>query len=174
MEAVCTAAHLFGILNKAPPPSHTLQPPSRNSMTAEQNVTGGGLFRQSVGEGGGEGGMTLPLPARRRFWFGSAAPGPVPRLRGQACLPSEKRGPPFRPPHFVSSPPWQQMPHAAPGAFSRRGDVGERQPGSPEPMSVSRAEKALPAGRQAACRPLLSRLTRRPSGTARLHVLCVD
>lgn len=103
MEGVCTAAHLFGILNNAP---HPLQPPSRNSMTARAECDRWRSFQAKRG-----GGVTLPLPARRRFWFGNAAPGPVPRLRGQACLPSEKRGPPFRPPHFVSSPPWQQMPH---------------------------------------------------------------
>ncbi|CAB1443441.1 unnamed protein product [Pleuronectes platessa] len=46
--------------------------------------------------------------------------------------------------------------------------------GSPKPMSVSCTEKALSAGGQAARRPLLSPLSRRPSVTARLHVLCVD
>lgn len=102
MEAVCTAAHLFGILNKAPlTHPHTPTPPPRNSMTAEQHVTGGGLIRQSVGEVG----VTLPLPARRRSWFGKAAPGPVPRLRGQACLPCEKKGAPVQTPTFRVQPP---------------------------------------------------------------------
>lgn len=95
MEAVCTAAHLFGILNKAPPPTHPLQPqpPSRNSMTARAECDRWRSF---------QGGMTLPLPVRRRFWFGNAAPWHGPRTG----LPAErKKGAPVQTPTFRVQPP---------------------------------------------------------------------
>lgn len=128
------------------PPTQTPHP-SPCSMTARQNVAGGGL------SGRGD----LATSSVELVWLVITAPGStnVLQLHRQAWWTEGQSTAP------ASCPaPWQQMPHGGPRAFSRRGDVGERQSGhrSPCPCHAQR-RPSQQAGRQPAvlsCPPSFS------------------
>lgn len=56
-----------------------------------------------------------------------------------------------------AQPQWQQMPHGCPRAFSQLVDIGKSQPGHGSPcLCHAQRGPSQQAGRQAACRPVLS------------------
>lgn len=118
--------------------------PSLCSMTAAQNVAGGGLWGRARGD--------LAASCVESVWLVTGRQ--VPEIcNGSIDRPGEQRASPS--PSILPSPTaadatWRPQ-SLQPARRRRRAPAG-----SPEPMSMSRSEKAFSAGRQAACRPLLS------------------
>lgn len=141
MEGECTRELPFEFWTKCPHPNPH---PSLGSMTARQNVAGGGLSGRARGD--------LATSSVESVWFVTQRQvpqmcfGSIDRLGEQRASPS---------PSLVHSPvaadaTWRPR-SLQPASRRRRAPAG-----SPKPMSMSCTEKAFSAGRQAACRPLLS------------------
>lgn len=123
---------------------HSSPHPSLCSMTAEQNVAGGGLSGRARGDLATSSVELVWLVTRRQ----------IPEMCYSSIdRPGEQRASP-RPSHMPSpmaaDATWRPQ-SLQPARRRRRAPAG-----SPEPMSMSCTEKAFSAGRQAACRPLLS------------------
>ncbi|KAI3367681.1 hypothetical protein L3Q82_026523, partial [Scortum barcoo] len=120
--------------------------PVFTSMTAEQNVAGGGLSGRARGD--------LATSFVELVWL--VTQRQVPEMCYSSIdRPGEQRASPSPSPSLMPSPmaadaTWRPQ-SLQPARRRRRAPAG-----SPKPMSMSCTEKAFSAGRQAACRPLLS------------------
>lgn len=142
---------------------HSNPHPSLCSMTAEQNVAGGGLSGRARGD--------LATSSVELVWLVTQRQAPE-MCYSSIDRPGEQRASPS--PRLMPSPmaadaTWRPQ-SLQPARRRRRAPAG-----SPKPMSVSCTEKAFSAGRQAGSLPSSPvPLSWRQSVTARLHVLCVD
>lgn len=131
----CAEWITFWILNKL----HPLNPhPSLRSMTAEQNVAGGGLSGRARGD--------LATSSVELVWL--VTQYQVPEMCYSSIdRPGEQRASPSP---MAADATWRPQ-SLQPVRRHRRAPAG-----SPKPMSMSCTETAFSAGRQAACRPPLS------------------
>ncbi len=118
--------------------------PSLCSMTAEQNVAGGGLSGRARGD--------LATSSVELVWLVTQhqVPRNVLQLYRQAWQQRASPSPSLMPSPMAADATWRPQ-SLQPARRRRRAPAG-----SPKPMSMSCTEKAFSAGRQAACRPLLS------------------
>lgn len=123
---------------------HTNSHPFLCSVTAEQNVAGGGLSGRALGD--------LATSSVELVWL--ATQYQVPEMCYSSIdRPGEQRAgpsPSLLPSPMAADATWRSQ-SLQPARRRRRAPAG-----SPKPMSMSCIEKAFSAGRQAACRPLLS------------------
>lgn len=123
---------------------HSSPHPSLCSMTAEQNVAGGGLSGRARGDLATSSVELVWLVTRRQI--PEMCYSSIDRLGEQRASPR----PSHMPSPMAADATWRPK-SLQPARRRRRAPAG-----SPEPMSMSCTEKAFSAGRQAACRPLLS------------------
>lgn len=137
------------ILNKVPPPPPPPPPiPNPSPLCAAWQPSR--MWQVEVFQA--ERGVTLPLPMQNWFWLVTQCQthkmcySSVDRPGEQRAGPS----PTLMPSPMAADATWRPR-SLQPARRCRRAPAG-----SPEPMSMSCTERAFSAGRQAACRPLLS------------------
>lgn len=142
METVCTMAYLLNFEQSSPIPTPPL--PLRVAWQPSR------MWQVEVFQA--ERGVTLPLSMQNWFWLVTQ------RQAHKMCYssvdrPGEQRAgpsPTLMPSPMAADATWRPQ-SLQPARRRRRAPAG-----SPKPMSMSCTEKAFSAGRQAACRPLLS------------------
>lgn len=135
--------------------------PSLCSMTAQQNVACGGHSSGARGD--------LATSSAELDWLATQCQT-LDKCYSSRDKPSEQRASPnhgFRTSPVAADATWR------PQSLQPMRRRWRAPAGSPQLMSMSCTEKALSAGKQARCCPLLSPFLG-GGVTARLHVLCVD